>query len=83
MRKSDEISSYQSAYKKWTLCEKCHDNIHNSENDVTLENTMIIRRKTTDGYMLKENKEDEASWCEYINTLYVYNIKLRYILYKC
>ena len=40
-----------------SICEKCHDNIHNSENDVTLENTMIVRRKTTDGYMLKETKK--------------------------
>jgi len=34
-----------------SICEKCHDDIHNND---TLENTMIIRRKTTDGYMLNE-----------------------------
>tara|TARA_B110000285_G_C15135305_1_gene626418 strand:- start:868 stop:3978 length:3111 start_codon:yes stop_codon:yes gene_type:complete len=37
-----------------SICEKCHDNIHNKE---PLENTMIIRRKTTDGYMLQEDKK--------------------------
>ena len=37
-----------------SICEKCHDNIHS---DDTLENTMIIRRKTTDGYMLKETRK--------------------------
>ena len=37
-----------------SICEKCHDNIHS---DDTFENTMIIRRKTTDGYMLKETRK--------------------------
>jgi DNA mismatch repair protein MutS len=45
-----------------SICEKCHDNIHSKE---PLENTMIIRRKTTNGYMLKEdtkkNKDIYAS----------------------
>ena len=37
-----------------SICEKCHDNIHSND---TLENTMIIRRKTTNGYMLKETRK--------------------------
>ena len=39
-----------------SICEKCHDNIHSKE---PLENTMIIRRKTTNGYMLKENTKKD------------------------
>jgi DNA mismatch repair protein MutS len=40
-----------------SICEECHDTIHKFDDYDTLENTMIIRRKTTDGYMLKETKQ--------------------------
>jgi len=43
-----------------SVCEKCHDTIHNYDNDLSIDdmfdNTMLVRRKTTDGYMLKEVK---------------------------
>ena len=34
-----------------SICTACHDKIHRKEQP---ENTMIIRKKTTNGYMLKE-----------------------------
>ena len=40
-----------------SICEECHDSIHKFDDYDTLENTMIVRRKTTDGYMLKETKQ--------------------------
>ena len=40
-----------------SICEECHDTIHKFEDYDTLENTMIIRRKITDGYMSKETKQ--------------------------
>ena len=40
-----------------SICEECHDSIHKFDDYDTLENTIIVRRKTTDGYMLKETKQ--------------------------
>ena len=35
-----------------SICEKCHDDIHNKDNT---ENTNIIRKKTTDGYIIQKD----------------------------
>ena len=34
-----------------SICTVCHDKIHN---DKQSDETMLVRRKTTNGYMLKE-----------------------------
>lgn len=40
-----------------SICEKCHDIIHS---DTKLENKMIVRRKTTKGYILTEAQEPSS-----------------------
>jgi DNA mismatch repair protein MutS len=43
-----------------SICERCHDNVHGKGQP---ENTMIIRKKTTNGYMLKEvERETKPPW---------------------
>ena len=50
LRKSDEISSYQSVYKKWTLCEKCHDNAIRCRLQITLVTKHCESLKIGDGF---------------------------------
>ena len=44
-----------------SICEECNDSIHKFDDYDTLENTMVVRRKTTDGYMLKETKQKKRT----------------------